>query len=278
MPNSENLLFQSDAIENIDDEWNSYILEEPIETPGGFFVCVSTPNIFTGLGYDDGTGAPWDFVYDAQYATNDWTNSNGWSTIETFGFYNNLMLRAYGSELLTKSVDKSLESFNVYRFNVVDQENPNSWTMVATSITDSTYIDETYGSLPIGNYRYAVTAVYTNNIESTPTFSNVLIKEIVENNPDEMFPLLTKLYGNYPNPFNPSTIIKFDVKRNETASLEIFNLKGQIVKTYNNLKSGKHSIMWNGKDMQNKSVSSGVYFYKLKTNSKIETHKMLMLK
>ena len=95
---------------------------------------------------------------------------------------------------------------------------------------------------------------------------------------DETLTSITKVYGNYPNPFNPSTTIEFDVSKNETASLKIFNIKGQLVKTYKNLDSGKHRIVWYGKDEKGKTVASGVYFYELKTKSKTIINKMLMIK
>ncbi|MDP8204180.1 MAG: FlgD immunoglobulin-like domain containing protein, partial [Candidatus Tenebribacter mawsonii] len=90
-----------------------------------------------------------------------------------------------------------------------------------------------------------------------------------------------QLYGNYPNPFNPTTTISFSVTQNsDFVTLEIFNIKGQKVKTlYKGIaEEGKHSVIWEGKDTNGKSVSSGIYFYKLKTNSKELTRKMLMLK
>ncbi|MCK4696010.1 MAG: T9SS type A sorting domain-containing protein, partial [Candidatus Cloacimonetes bacterium] len=76
------------------------------------------------------------------------------------------------------------------------------------------------------------------------------------------------LHQNYPNPFNPETTISFNVSRKDAkdAKIEIYNLKGQKVKTLMNerLEAGKHTAIWNGRDDNNKPVSSGIYFYKLK--------------
>jgi hypothetical protein len=89
------------------------------------------------------------------------------------------------------------------------------------------------------------------------------------------------LSQNYPNPFNPTTTIDFQVKTPGKVEIEVYNIKGAKVKTLINtfLTSGNHSITWNGTDVQNNEVSSGMYFYKLKTENKYtSTKKMLLLK
>ncbi len=92
-----------------------------------------------------------------------------------------------------------------------------------------------------------------------------------ENNLPEL-PCKTILYGNHPNPFNPMTNIQFDIKQNETGILTIFNIKGQIVESQR-FNSGKHNYSWNAEN-----CGSGVYFYKLQTESFVELKKMLLLK
>lgn len=85
---------------------------------------------------------------------------------------------------------------------------------------------------------------------------------------------------NYPNPFNPSTKISFDLSHKQNIELSIFNIKGQKVKTLfkGTHNKGKASFNWNGKNSQNQNVTSGIYFYKLKTKSKTYTNKMILLK
>ena len=87
--------------------------------------------------------------------------------------------------------------------------------------------------------------------------------------------------SNYPNPFNPSTTIEFSIQTVSKVKLSIYNIKGQKIKTLanNEFNKGSYSIIWNGVDESGKPVSSGLYFYKLNVNSKIEaTKKMLLLK
>jgi len=85
--------------------------------------------------------------------------------------------------------------------------------------------------------------------------------------------------SNYPNPFNPSTTINFSIKNDSNVELSIYNLKGQKIKTlaHNDFTKGSHSIVWNGDDESGKSVSSGIYYYKLKINGKTEAVKKCLL-
>ena len=77
---------------------------------------------------------------------------------------------------------------------------------------------------------------------------------------------------NYPNPFNPETMIELSIKENETGTLTIYNMKGQLLETYE-YKAGNHELNWDAAQ-----YSSGIYFYKLETQSYTETKKMIMLK
>jgi len=90
----------------------------------------------------------------------------------------------------------------------------------------------------------------------------------------------TALDGNYPNPFNPSTSIKFTLAQSGNVKLQVFNVKGQLVKTLvNTIKEvGSHTIIWNGTDDQNKPVTSGIYFYRLEANSTTAVKRMLLIK
>ena len=92
---------------------------------------------------------------------------------------------------------------------------------------------------------------------------------------------------NYPNPFNPSTTISFSVTQNsDFVNLEIYNLRGQKIKTLDSSNSFAatskkltHSIVWNGIDSNNIPVSSGIYFYKLIIDKKtVASKKMLLIK
>ncbi|MDO9576822.1 MAG: C25 family cysteine peptidase [Candidatus Cloacimonadales bacterium] len=92
----------------------------------------------------------------------------------------------------------------------------------------------------------------------------------------------SRLNQNYPNPFNPVTTISFALADAAKVDLEVFNIKGQKVRTLlasDSFEKGVMQVVWDGRDNLGKSVSSGVYFYKLRVNDKnIDTKKCLLLK
>lgn len=97
----------------------------------------------------------------------------------------------------------------------------------------------------------------------------------------EVVPVFTNMLGkNYPNPFNPETNISFSVKEESYVSLKVYNMRGQLVKTLisKNLQEGVHFTFWNGKDNSNKTVSSGIYFYKMDSKNYSSTRKMILMK
>jgi hypothetical protein len=134
--------------------------------------------------------------------------------------------------------------------------------------------------------KYEVLNQYTGKYEAKPLQAGRNEYSVVRfnsNNPVEQSGdniLNTEIYRNYPNPFNPTTIISFSLPTEQNIELEIYNSRGQIVKIlyYGNAEKGTHSIVWNGKDSKNNSVSSGVYFYKLKTQNETFNRKMLLMK
>ncbi|MFO7896105.1 MAG: T9SS type A sorting domain-containing protein [Candidatus Cloacimonadales bacterium] len=84
----------------------------------------------------------------------------------------------------------------------------------------------------------------------------------------------------YPNPFNPTTNISFYVSETEEARVEIFNIKGQKVKTLFNgvAHSGKNLLVWNGVDDSNQAVGSGIYFCRISVAKEKTSKKLMLLK
>ena len=93
-------------------------------------------------------------------------------------------------------------------------------------------------------------------------------------------PVAVVLNQNYPNPFNPTTQISFHLSKDTPVRLDVFNVKGQKVKTLcaTDLAAGAHSYIWRGDDQAGKEVSSGLYFYRLHTPQGIFSNKMLLMK
>lgn len=102
----------------------------------------------------------------------------------------------------------------------------------------------------------------------------------VESTEDKDVPQSYSLEQNYPNPFNPSTYIEFSVPTRTFVKVEIYNTLGQMIRTLTaqELESGNHIIVWDGKNNFNQNVSTGVYFYRISTEDYSSTKKMVLLK
>ncbi|MFQ5454562.1 MAG: T9SS type A sorting domain-containing protein, partial [Candidatus Zixiibacteriota bacterium] len=97
---------------------------------------------------------------------------------------------------------------------------------------------------------------------------------------DNSLPESFTLGQNYPNPFNPSTTISFNLPEKTSVNLSIYNILGQAVAILKNetLPSGQHKVEWNSNNMNGQPVTSGVYFYRLETDSFSDVKKMLLLR
>lgn len=266
----------------------------------------------------------------------------------------------YSSEIRDPgNSDRSLTGYKVWRLTQGQEANESAWTsLTPNAITALNLSDPAWQTLPNGLYRWAVKGIYTNNVISVPSFSNVLQKTqetgmiagvvrrtnttpiqgatvtaggfsattnsvgaytlvlpigtysvtcsangfnsqtvdgIIVNvnqtttlnftmistaNEDEVIPVTaTALLGNYPNPFNPETVITYSVKDPAPVRIEIFNAKGQRVRTLVNADqpTGWYKALWNGKDDRGRPVSSGVYMYRMTAGNYQCSRKMILM-
>ena len=96
----------------------------------------------------------------------------------------------------------------------------------------------------------------------------------------EGIPTVFALHENYPNPFNPTTTLRFDLPEVSDITLSIYNMLGQRVRTFNmnDTPAGYHSIKWNATNDYGDPVGAGVYLYQLRANQYVKTRKMVLLK
>jgi len=113
---------------------------------------------------------------------------------------------------------------------------------------------------------------YANEI--IDAINSELLKQGNEDN-TKVIPDAFTLQQNYPNPFNPSTTIRYSIPTSEIVTLKVYDVLGNEVATLINEEksTGSYEVEFNAS-----GLSSGIYFYKLQTNSFIETKKMLLLK
>ncbi|HRA98821.1 MAG TPA: T9SS type A sorting domain-containing protein [Ignavibacteria bacterium] len=93
-------------------------------------------------------------------------------------------------------------------------------------------------------------------------------------------PVYYKLYQNFPNPFNPSTNIRFEIPKSEFVSLKIFDITGKEISSLvnENLQAGVYNIRFDLNNSIYHQLTSGIYYYILKTENFTETKKMMLVK
>ncbi len=130
---------------------------------------------------------------------------------------------------------------------------------------------------PYGHLLVITTNAAMNSVQNIEIYAN---GGTVSDNDANAAEGLTELGKNYPNPFNPETKISLSLGNPGQVRMEVYNIKGQKVKTLVNesMLKGIHTVTWNGKDNSGESVGSGVYFYRMVTKDKVLTRKMLLLK
>ena len=97
---------------------------------------------------------------------------------------------------------------------------------------------------------------------------------------DVFLPKEHTLHQNYPNPFNPSTVISFSLSKEEFVSIDIYDINGtHMISLFNGKKNiGTHHLNWNGRDKSGALITTGQYFYQLRTSSSSAVMKMLFIK
>ncbi len=184
----------------------------------------------------------------------------------------------------TTQTETNNEYWNVYRGNsnefdlasLLNDGDPIAGQGTTQYPTDYIYID-TAPVVQNTTYWYWIESVATDGESEVHVPINLSI-------PYEDTPVTPDTYGlhqNYPNPFNPSTSISFALEVDSNVELIIYNVKGEVIRSiFNNhvYANDITSVVWDGNDADGKQVSSGVYFYKLITNTKEYQRKMLLVK
>lgn len=174
--------------------------------------------------------------------------------------------------------ETGLLGYRVYRSedNVYDNAVSITPIMIDATNTSSTHV-YTHEDREVMNntgYYYWLEAVdMTHSTPYGPQYVEVKHDETPE------LPAQTVLKSAYPNPFkaNSNTNIPVEVKAGESGTVTIYNVLGQVVKTFN-VNEGFNPLTWNGRDSRNNACGSGIYFYKLSTPSKNQTKKMVIVK
>lgn len=180
----------------------------------------------------------------------------------------------------------NLEAFSTY--NDPSVENILSYQSDSDNSVQNVFDDYIVAvSKNYGNSKVIVTSlplyfIKTNQARQFMDVALNYLDEAVANENNEATPINNNLrLSNYPNPFNPDTTISFSLPNKSSIKLKIYNLKGQLVKSMNrkNLDSGYHVLTWNGESNSGDKLSSGIYLYRLETESGLsQTKRMVLLK
>ena len=168
----------------------------------------------------------------------------------------------------------------------------NNTPIVGASVTNGTVSATTNSmgaytlTVPIGYHSVTASAVGYDSLtvddvvvnHNLATTVNFVLKET--SNEDDYLPVLaTALNGNYPNPFNPETTISYSLKEAGRVKLEVYNIKGQLVRSLVDevQATGHYKLVFNAKDDRGRSIASGVYMLKMVAPGYQKSTKMILM-
>ncbi len=162
------------------------------------------------------------------------------------------------------SDDADLDHYRVYR-----SEGPSQKVLVH-STRETGWVDDATGTTHSSYFLAAV--------DHAGNESDFAVPEIGTGS-EQSFPQSSRLYQNVPNPFNPSTEIKYDMPSSGRVTLEIYDVSGRLVRNLvDGLQSpGPKTVTWNGDDDRGQRVATGVYFYRLTAPGFQRTLKMTLV-
>jgi len=174
--------------------------------------------------------------------------------------------------------ESNMLGYRIYRNSNI---NNNGSVLITPTLIPATNTSETQNYTVVDN-EVEVNQTYFYWLESVEPNQSLFhgpVSVNVQGEVPPVYPQVSTLKNAYPNPFkaNSSTNINVDVKEGENATLSIYNLQGKLVKTFK-VGQGSHNISWNGADTNGKACGSGIYLYKLSTQTTNQTKKMVIIK
>jgi len=217
---------------------------------------------------------------------NSWTSSS----VDTFEF-----LPGFGS-ITIMNTESSVDGYGTVKLKAGDfsclRLKDETEEITQTLVEGQILFSDTTSSISyswIGKESFLLAEIESQNGETDPNFSqaafvqlttsldapNALIDDGLVSIPENLV-----LYANYPNPFNPSTTIRFDVPEAGIVNLTIYDLNGRRITTLvdENMAAGSHQVSWNGHDASGISVASGVYIYRLQQMNRVLSRKLTLLR
>ncbi|MDZ7260610.1 MAG: T9SS type A sorting domain-containing protein [candidate division KSB1 bacterium] len=123
-------------------------------------------------------------------------------------------------------------------------------------------------------------AIWFRSIDGLSVYLDTTTTRVKGQCANSILPGSLVLHQNFPNPFNSTTMIRYELFQEKNIHLSIFNLKGEeMIRLFSGKQwAGMHQVVWNGEDKLGKEVSSGIYFCVLKTDGFIEARKITLIR
>jgi hypothetical protein len=152
------------------------------------------------------------------------------------------------------------------------------WDLTGDGSIDSIEENPAYTYYEPGMYNVKLRV--SDGTNATEVFKPAFITVVLYDEDDVQSVTTTQLHGNYPNPFNPETLVNYSIESPSFVVMEIFNVKGQKVRSLLNTfkEAGHHHEIWNGLDDHQRAVGSGVYFIRMDTKDYSATRRMVLMK
>ncbi len=168
--------------------WTDFVFEDTLDLSNGFMVAISGMPSAVSMGIDDGQTADYPFIPNVNYVSENYLLDNGnfFPIEDVQPIPGNFMMRAegYNTETggkLKNTVSKGINKYKVYRLVEGTQNTPSEWTLLDDNVTELNYTDANWATIEDNWYRYAVSVVYSDNMEAEPVFSNLLGKGVTTN-------------------------------------------------------------------------------------------------
>ena len=177
--------------------------------------------------------------------------------------------------------ETNLSGFRVLRNTVAEVSTAIAVSsLIAAANTSSTVVYSFIDSEVPGNGIYYYW-LQIEDLDGGISYSAALTVQVTNGeNPDIVIPKITALLDPFPNPFNPSVTIPFDLAVDGRVTLKIYNLKGQLIRDLldENRPAASHRVLWDGKDNKMHNVSTGTYIILMNAPNYRSSHKISLLK
>jgi FlgD Ig-like domain/Protein of unknown function (DUF1565) len=236
--------------------------------------------------YSTGVAAPL-----INYYNNISRNEDGWTDIELWVSY----LNGDYPEIIPSEINIGCSNIENGDSAICNFNNVSTINWLEGNINENPLFDETsewdYSLLPdspctdsgteiiTGNYQFPLSDLAGNQRVWGACIDMGCLEYQLDGTDIDIITSNSRLF-NYPNPFNPVTTIKYTIQNPAMVELNIYNIKGQLVKNLVNehKKQGKYQIIWDGKDKQGSVCASGIYFSQMKAGKEVITDRMILLK